>query len=287
MCTRYRSSLMCQSLVSAQSEILLSPLTWRIHGPLLRSILDPSDLSLDEYHQRNTSILFKSNFANNTSSPRRLQMQEIQKLDSMSSETSMSDLAKSFFDGTSSPTSPALDHARFQDKVHILLSWAMSLFTLGVHRPYAVCTLLKLWHDERDAFVQKTSATGPIDMFPALYDWLESSPSAKDPANVLAIGITFGELTRSGLFSYGRYLQTLISHGHTARSGSRSSHHLGILRALPIFVEGKDLMHQRRIALCGDDQEQRTIDELQENQQMESYKEEVKEFVPEIFGYSK
>ena len=214
-------------------------------------------------------------------------MQEIQKLDSMSSETSMPDLAKSFFDGTSSPTSPALDHARFQDKVHILLSWAMSLFTLGVHRPYAVCTLLKLWHDERDAFVQKTSATGPIDMFPALYDWLESSPSAKDPSNVLAIGITFGELTRSGLFSYGRYLQTLISHGHTARSGSRSSHHLGILRALPIFVEGKDLMHQRRIALCGDDQEQRTIDELQENQQMESYKEEVKEFVPEIFGYSK
>ena len=198
----------------------------------------------------------------------------------------MPDLVKSFFDGTSSPTSALLDHDRFQDKVHILLSWAMSLFTLGAHRPYAVCTLLKLWHDERDAFVQKTSPTGPIDMFPALYDWLESSPSATDPSNVLAIGITFGELTRSGLFSYGRYLQTLISHGHTARSGSRSSHHLGILRALPIFVKGKDLMHQRRIALCGDDQEQQTIDELQENQQMESYREEVKEFVPEIFGYS-
>lgn len=261
-------------------------MTWRAHGTLLQSILSSTDISLDDYHDRNTSILFKPNFDNNTSSPRRLQMQEIQKLDSMSSETSMPELVRSFFDGVSSPTSPTLDHNRFQDKVHILLSWAMSLFTLGVHRPYAICALLKLWHDERDTFVQKSNPDCAIDMFPALYDWLHSSPSATDPSNVLAIGITFGELTRSGLFSYGRYLQTLISHGHTARSGSKSSHHLGILRALPIFVEGKDLMHQRRLALCGDDEEQRTIDELQENQQMMSYKEEVKEYVPEIFGYS-
>lgn len=276
-----------QSLVLAQSEILLSPLTWRAHSALLRSILASTDISLDEYHHRNTSILFRSNFANNTSSPRRLQMQEIQKLDSMSSDTSMMELAKSFFDGSSSPTSPALDHDRFQDKAHILLSWAMSLFTLGVHRPYAICTLLKSWHDERVAHLQKSSSVDTIDIFPALYAWLDTSSPARDFSNVLAIGITFGELTRSGLFSYGRYLQTIISHGHTARSGGNSSHHLGILRALPIFVEGRDLMHQRRLALCGDDPERRLVDELQERQQMDEYREEVKEYVPEIFGFSR
>lgn len=275
-----------QSLAVAQNEVLLSPLTWRTHASLLRIILQSTEVPLDNYHTRNTAILFKSNFANNTSSPRRMQMQEIQKLDSMSADTDMAELAKSFFDGTSAPTSSALDHDRFQEKVHILLSWAMSLFMLGAHRPYAVCTLLKLWHDDRVAFLQQSQSQPTIDMFPSLYSWLDTSAPARNTSNVLAIGITFGELTRSGLFSYGRYLQTLISRGHTARSSSRASHHLAILRALPIFVEAKDLLQQRRLALCGDDPEQRLADEEQEKQQLEQYREEVKEYVPEIFGYS-
>ena len=208
-------------------------------------------------------------------------MQEIQKLDSMSSDTNMSELCKSFFDGSASPTSPTLDQDRFQEKVYILLAWAMSLFTLGAHRPYAICTLLKLWHDERTAYLAK----GPeIDVFPAMYNWLDTSAPARNPSNVLAIGITFGELTRSGFFSYGRYIRTLIAQGKTARCGR--SHHLGILRALPIFVKGNDLMYQRRMALSGDDWELCERDERQETQQMEAFKEEVHEYVPEIFGYS-
>jgi mediator of RNA polymerase II transcription subunit 12 len=216
-------------------------------------------------------------------------MQEIQKLDSMSSGTSMSDLCKSFFDSSASPTSPALDLDRFQEKVYILLGWAMSLFTLGVHRPYAICTLLKLWHDERTAYLAKGNGQTDIDVFPALYNWLDTSAPARNSNNVLAIGITFGELTRSGMFSYGRYIRTLIAQGKTARcaeSGSRS-HHLDILRALPIFVEGKDLMYQRRMALSGDDWEIRERDEAEETQQMEAFREEVQEYVPEIFGYKR
>jgi mediator of RNA polymerase II transcription subunit 12 len=252
---------------------------------MLRTILDDTKLPLDEYEKRNAALLFAPSFSNDTSSPRRLQMQEIQKLDSMSSDTNMSELCKSFFDGSASPTSTTLDQERFQEKVYILLGWAMSLFTLGVHRPYAICTLLKLWHDERTAHLAKGKHEIDIDVFPAMYSWLDTSAPARNPSNVLAIGITLGELTRSGLFSYGRYIRTLIAQGKTARCAGRS-HHLGILRALPIFVEGKDLMYQRRMALSGDDWELCERDEKEELQQMEAFKEEVHEYVPEIFGYS-
>ena len=212
-------------------------------------------------------------------------MQEIQKLDSMSSDTNMSELSKSFFDGSASPTSATLDQDRFQEKLNILLAWAMSLFTLGAHRPYAICTLLKLWHDERTAHLAKGKHEIDIDIFPAMYNWLDTSASARNPSNVLGIGITLGELTRSGLFSYGRYIRTLIAQGKTARCNGHS-HHLGILRALPIFVKGKDLMYQRRMALSGDDWELCESDEREEQEQMEAFKEEVHEYVPEIFGYS-
>ena len=141
----------------------------------------------------------------------------------MSSGTSMSDLCKSFFDSSASPTSPALDLDRFQEKVYILLGWAMSLFTLGVHRPYAICTLLKLWHDERTAYLAKGNGQTDIDVFPALYNWLDTSAPARNSNNVLAIGITFGELTRSGMFSYGRYIRTLIAQGKTARCAESGS----------------------------------------------------------------
>jgi mediator of RNA polymerase II transcription subunit 12 len=214
-------------------------------------------------------------------------MQEIQKLDSMSSDTNMSELCKSFFDGAAAPTSAKLDQDKFQEKVYILLAWAMSLFTLGVHRPYAICTLLKLWHDERTAHLAKGNHPIDIDVFPPIYNWLDTSAPARNPSNVLAIGITLGELTRSGLFSYGRYIRTLIAQGKTARCSQNSkSHHLGILHALPIFVEGKDLMYQRRMALSGDDWELCERDEKEETAQMEAFKEEVQEYVPEIFGYS-
>jgi len=276
-----------QCLVEKQPEILLSPATWRTHSTTIRDILHDTDLPVEDYERRNTALLFIPSFTNDTSSPRRLQMQEIQKLDSMSSNTNMSELCKSFFDGSAAPTSPKLDQDRFQEKVYILLAWAMSLFTLGVHRPYAICTLLKLWHDERTAHLAKGNHPIDIDVFPPIYNWLDTSAPARNPSNVLAIGITLGELTRSGLFSYGRYIRTLIAQGKTARCAQNGkSHHLGILRALPIFVEGKDLMYQRRMALSGDDWEMCERDEREEQQQMEAFKEEVHEYVPEIFGYS-
>jgi mediator of RNA polymerase II transcription subunit 12 len=45
-------------------------------------------------------------------------------------------------------------------------------------------------------------------------------------------------------------------------------------------------MYQRRMALSGDDWQECERDEKEENRQMEAFKQEVHEYVPEIFGYS-
>ncbi len=200
----------------------------------------------------------------------------------MDADTDMSKLCKSFFDGTSAPGASVIDKARLQDKVSILLNWAMGLFALGNHRAYAVYTLLKLWSEQ---YEERRPA--PFDFFPILYDWLDTSSAAKKVENALAIGITFGDLIRQGIFSYTRYLQTLIAQGHTARSHSdHMSHHVDVLRVMPMFVIAKDLLQQRRIALCGDDIELRNRGEIEEDQALEAFMEEVREYVPELFGWS-
>jgi len=75
--------------------------------------------------------------------------------------------------------------------------------------------------------------------------------------------------------------------GHTARcqsDGVPVSHHLSILRALPIFVVAKDLLQQRRIALSGDDVTTRRDDAIEEEETLNAYQEEIKEYIPEVFG---
>lgn len=200
----------------------------------------------------------------------------------------MVDLCKSFFDGNSSPTSPTLDLIKFEEKVFILLNWAMGLRYLGVHRPYGCHTMLRLWVEQRFEYSGQT-----FDIFPQLYNWLDTSPAASKERNVQAIGITFGEFTRQGMFSYSQYLHMLIARGYTTRSrrkkldgGGIKSHHLDLLRSMPIFVQAKDLLQQRRIALSGDELEIRKKDDEEEEMAMEAFKEECKEYVPELYGFS-
>ena len=207
-----------------------------------------------------------------------------QKLDALNADTDMSELCGSFFDADSSPSAASIDRGRLEEKIFILLNWSMGMFSLGNHRGYAVYTLLKFWAEQYDAYRPVS-----FDFFPILYKWLDTSQAAKKEDNVLAIGIIFGEITRQGSFSYGRYLQTLIAHGYTTRNrsdGARLSHHLALLRVMPIFVQAKDLNRQRCVALCGDDSEALAREQAEEEQAMKSFKEEVREYVPEIFGWS-
>lgn len=199
-----------------------------------------------------------------------------------------------FFDGAASPTCSPVDLVKFEEKVFTLLNWSMGLYQLGAHRPYAVYTLLKHWHEQQEEHQQAASSHAKqrqhIDLFQVVYKWLDTAPAARNQDNVRAIGITIGELTRRGMFSYGRYLQTLIANGQTARNlrspSDKRSHHLALLKSMPIFVMAKDLFQQRRIALSGDDLEVRRRDELEEQGVLAAFEERVKEYVPEVYGLS-
>ncbi|WRT64690.1 uncharacterized protein IL334_001624 [Kwoniella shivajii] len=279
-----------QSLSKANPEVLFSPITWKLHSSLLLTILPSTSKGLTGITDRNEAMWFKMTVDERSSSPRRQQMADIQKLDSICEDTNMLELTRSFFDGNSSATSASPDMTRLEDKIFILLNWAMGLFQLGSHRPYAVYTILKHWHEQQEERQAKQSNPNVVDLFPLLYKWLDTSAAARKEENVQAIGITIGEITRQGMFSYGRYLETLIAKGQTARGcahGQSSSHHLPLLRAMPIFVVAKDLVHQRRIALCGDDTELKMRDEAEETMLMDQFREEVIEYIPELFGYTR
>lgn len=200
----------------------------------------------------------------------------------------MNDVCRSFFDGPSSPVNANLDIAKLEEKINLILNWTMGLYQLGGHRPYVAYTLLKLWSEARNEYLAGLGRHATVDLFPQLYKWLDQSPAAHKPNNVFAIGCVFGEFTRSGLFSFSRYLQALISHGQTARArpAGPPSHHLTLLKVMPIFVECKDLLHQRMIAICGDDIEARRQLEAEDNRALEMTMEEVKEYIPELFGLS-
>ena len=231
--------------------------------------------------------MFRPPSTENLSTPRRQQMEDLHKLDSMNADTNMPQLCRSYFDGNSSSTTSTFDMKRFEEKVVVLLNWAMGSFQLGIHRAYSVHTLLTMWREQFDEHQSKAARPATMDLFPILYRWLDTSEAAQSKISAQAIGITFGELTRQGLFSYGRYLQTLIAQGHSARSDmSASSHHLRILRSLPIFIQGKDLLQQRRLALAGGNKELLAQQEAEERQLLREFEDEVKEYVPEVFGYS-
>ncbi|WVO18867.1 uncharacterized protein IAS62_000139 [Cryptococcus decagattii] len=298
-----------KALYEAKPDVLLSPSTWRQHSSLLATIVPTSSPQWENLKRRNEALTFKPTVSAGSSNPRRQHMAEIQKLDSICEDTDMRQLTFLFFDGAASPTCSPVDLVKFEEKVFTLLNWSMGLYQLGAHRPYAVYTLLKHWHEQQEEHQQASASSSSaaaaaassssshaklakrqhIDLFEVVYKWLDTVPVARNQDNVRAIGITIGELTRRGMFSYGRYLQTLIANGQTARnlrssSSDKRSHHLALLKSMPIFVMAKDLFQQRRIALSGDDLEVRRRDELEEEGVLAAFEERVKEYVPEVYG---
>ena len=299
-----------QSLFEADSKALLSPITWRHHQSTLEAVLlykksdsdgnpapaQPSHSSLldrersvEDVKRRSQALAFAPTETASTTSPRRLQMEDYHKLDGMNGDTNMIDLCRTYFDGTASPMNVNVNIARLEEKTFVLLSWAMGMFDLGVHRAYAVGSLLSHWNDQHSRTLKKAGQAGKVDMYHVLYKWLDTSEVAQKEDNLFAIGIIFGELTRQGLFSFSRYFQTLIAHGHTARSrapGQTPSHHLALFSVMPVFVEAPHLTLQRRLAICGDDEEAAKAMDAEEERLMEDFKEAVKEYVPEMFGWS-
>ena len=201
----------------------------------------------------------------------------------------MPKLCRSFFDGSTAPTAPSIDLARFDQRVFLLLDWAMGSLQLGIHRAYSAFTLLMLWQEQFKEHQSRSARPITVDVFATLFRWLDSSEAAKSEANVTAIGITFVGLTWWRLFSIERYLQTLIARGYSARSSMNAtmpSHHLRFVRTFAVFSDAKDLLRQRDLVLYGDDLEAKRAGEEEDRQMVQAFQEDLLEYVPEVFGYS-
>jgi mediator of RNA polymerase II transcription subunit 12, fungi type len=103
------------------------------------------------------------------------------------------------------------DETSFADRVHIVLSWAVTTCQYGSHRPYIAVVLLKHWMSE--ASKQHTWSRSPTPqsiLQDVLFDWLDKSPHAALEDNAFSVANLFGKLIPEGLFSYSTYLQRLL-----------------------------------------------------------------------------
>lgn len=67
-----------KALYEANPDVLLSPSTWRLHSPLLATILSTSSPQWENLKRRNEALAFKPTVTAGSSNPRRQRMEEIQ-----------------------------------------------------------------------------------------------------------------------------------------------------------------------------------------------------------------
>jgi mediator of RNA polymerase II transcription subunit 12 len=111
------------------------------------------------------------------------------------------------------------------ERIGILLVWSVTPLQYGEHRRYAVATLLRQWQTKRDErALRRDSAVslGAHDEFlqDCLFDWLDSSEVAGDPANISAVALLYYQLIKQDLFSYNKYTQRLIARGDVGLSSA-------------------------------------------------------------------
>ena len=102
----------------------------------------------------------------------------------------------------------------FPEKLDILLTWSITSLQHGDHRPYAAVSLLRYWRNQEEERAIRRGRDGPDDFIQdQLFDWLDASDIAVNPANLNSVALVFGQLVKQGLFSYPRYIQRLIARG--------------------------------------------------------------------------
>ena len=111
------------------------------------------------------------------------------------------------------------DSSHFAEKLQILLTWAVTPFQYGDHRPFAAATLISNWRDHAGDRATRRDSTPP-DAFlqDQLFDWLDSSEMASKPGCIQPIALLFAELLKRELFSYASYIQRLVARGEQGLS---------------------------------------------------------------------
>ncbi|KAK9712553.1 hypothetical protein K7432_007072 [Basidiobolus ranarum] len=147
----------------------------------------------------------------------------------------------------------------FEKKVCTLCNWVITNLRPGNHKIYIILTLLLRLKETYDQQVLDLDQASYLDLLQEiLLRFLDTyaCTSANDGEEYDTIAWLFGEFTKSGLFSYSRYLQRLISRGDllvSRRTEEKTLRHLKYLQIFPLANMSIALLNQRRIALYGVD----------------------------------
>ncbi|CAE7226860.1 unnamed protein product [Rhizoctonia solani] len=150
-------------------------------------------------------------------------------------------------------------------KLSVLLTWAVTSSQYGSHRPFLACSLLARrsegtrwqegiwrWLDESE----EVRAVGTLEN--ERDQGLPSSAGIDDGSKIMwhsrdAVALLVGELIEKGLFSYGWYMQKLIARGITDPRlvNASSSHHRTLLHVLPLSSENTAMSVMRINTIYG------------------------------------
>lgn len=106
------------------------------------------------------------------------------------------------------------DEAVFSTKLELLLTWSVTPFQYGDHRPIAAVTLIRNWRDKAGERATRRDFNPPDELLQdRLFDWLDTSECALDPSIIRDVALLYGNLVKYELFSYANYIQRLVARG--------------------------------------------------------------------------
>jgi hypothetical protein len=93
-------------------------------------------------------------------------------------------------------------------KLNVLLSWVITPDRVAAYRQNFVAHLLRRYIAEHDG--------GCLDLQDSLVQWIDANQDLDEPTERNRVAALFAELMRTNVFSYSRYLQSLIASGETS-----------------------------------------------------------------------
>ncbi|KAJ1304311.1 hypothetical protein OPQ81_005471 [Rhizoctonia solani] len=150
-------------------------------------------------------------------------------------------------------------------KLSVLLTWAVTPSQYGSHRPFLACSLLARrsegtrWQEGIWRWLDESEEVRAVGIWEDEKEGgVPSSSGIDDGAKIMwqsrdAVALLVGELIEKGLFSYGWYMQKLIARGITDPKLVRaaSSHHRTLLHVLPLSSENTAMSVMRVNTLYG------------------------------------
>ncbi|QRV93786.1 mediator complex subunit Med12 [Ceratobasidium sp. AG-Ba] len=149
-------------------------------------------------------------------------------------------------------------------KLSVLLTWAVTPSQYGTHRPFLACSLLARraegtrWQEGIWRWLDESDEVRAVGSWEKDEGGLLSASGEEGSKNAVwhsrdSVALLVGELVEKGLFSYGWYMQKLVARGLTDLSlpNSASSHHRTLLHIIPLNSSNNAMTVARSNVLYG------------------------------------